>query len=254
MRARLYLLVLTAATSIIVENSASALADTDAQQRIQQGVDIIKLACGTGSGKNRLELSGNADGSLMLKTLPSLAVAGKVAYSKQEAQGLIAALSDHINSETIALSSKQIDCMKPYVDRIFNILFPLNQNEFSLEDDIVSKDAGARRSAIRKAFESVHVFTIDLTPAKHTDNLSAQLESRFESYISSPVDFYSFDNGQFTGKTGLRGHVSGDSISFKNGGCSGSLKNIAGTWNFKGPVSCNSAAGIGTYSAEFSLR
>lgn len=94
------------------------------KQRIQTGVDLIKLGCGTGRSEQKVEISGGAGGSLTLKAPPSLQAGGNVLYSKTEAQGLVAALQKEVSEGSLRLSEKQIDCMKPYIDAIFKELFP----------------------------------------------------------------------------------------------------------------------------------
>lgn len=101
-----------------------AHAQTSDSDRIQQGVALIKLGCGTGTSSEKTEVRAGASGSLTLRRLPGAQASGDIVYSKNEAQGLIAALQKELGAGAVALSIKQIDCMKPYVDRIFDILFP----------------------------------------------------------------------------------------------------------------------------------
>jgi hypothetical protein len=114
-------------TCILVLTSVALLPSSHAQaldDRIKQGVELIKLACGTGTSSNRFDISGDARGSITLRRLPGATAGGSITYSKEEAQGLISALKKEVNSESLQLSAKQIDCMKPYADRIFDALFP----------------------------------------------------------------------------------------------------------------------------------
>jgi hypothetical protein len=98
-------------------------AQTD-EARIKQGVELIKLGCGTGVSSQKFEIKGGTSGSLTLKRLPGAEGHGDITYSKEEATGLAEALQDEITSESVHLSEKQIDCMKPRIDRIFDVLFP----------------------------------------------------------------------------------------------------------------------------------
>ena len=97
---------------------------TDVDDRIRAGVQLIKLGCGTGVESSKVVVSGSVAGSLTLKKVPGVEVGGDISYTNQEAQGLIAALTKTVNPNSVDLSKKQMDCMKPHIDRIFDILFP----------------------------------------------------------------------------------------------------------------------------------
>jgi hypothetical protein len=114
---------------------------TDVDDRITAGVQLIKLGCGTGVESSKVVVSGSVAGSLTLKKVPGVEVGGDISYTKQEAQGLIAALTKTVNADSVDLSKKQMDCMKPYIDRIFDILFPKPSATPPLYDVIVRSDS-----------------------------------------------------------------------------------------------------------------
>ena len=93
-------------------------------ERIRQGVDLMKVACGTSVSSTRIDISADARGAITLRRLPGATAGGAFTYSKEEANGLASALTKESTSGTAQLSAKQIDCMKSYADRIFDALFP----------------------------------------------------------------------------------------------------------------------------------
>ena len=139
---------------------------TDADDRIRAGVQLIKLGCGTGVESSKVVVSGSVAGSLTLKKVPGVEVGGDISYTKQEAQGLIAALTKTVNPDSVALSKKQMDCMKPYIDRIFDILFPKISVKPPLYDVIIRSDSEFiehSQFGRIKEFGSVVVIKIDGT-------------------------------------------------------------------------------------------
>jgi hypothetical protein len=103
----------------------------DLAKRIQTGVDLIKLGCGTGLASQKTEVKGNVGGNITLANPKDAGVAAgaSVNYTKEEAQGLVAALKKELDTNALKLSEKQIDCMKPYVDAIFRELFPEKRSQ-----------------------------------------------------------------------------------------------------------------------------
>lgn len=67
---------------------------------------------------------GGVSGSLTLSRPPGVEAGATVSFTKEEAQGLVAALQKELTDNAVKLSEKQIDCMKPYIDVIFKELFP----------------------------------------------------------------------------------------------------------------------------------
>jgi hypothetical protein len=96
----------------------------DQEKRINIGVTLIKLGCGTGSSREHTEISGTADVSLTLRKPPGISAGGQVAYSIEEAQGLVASLQKVLTDEAAQLSAAQLDCMRPYIQKIFAMVFP----------------------------------------------------------------------------------------------------------------------------------
>jgi hypothetical protein len=115
----------TAAISACILLCSASVAQTPEEDaKIKAGVEVIKLACGTGSNERKLMIDGKADLSVTLRKLPGFEGEGTISYSSSEAQGLVAALRQEFNTEVANLSKAQIDCMKPYADKIFDVLFP----------------------------------------------------------------------------------------------------------------------------------
>jgi hypothetical protein len=96
----------------------------DQERRINLGVSLIKLGCGTGVSKDQTQITGTADASLTLKKMPGVSVGGQVTYNTEEAQGLVATLQKEVSDNATTLSVAQLTCMRPYVDRIFAMVFP----------------------------------------------------------------------------------------------------------------------------------
>ena len=96
----------------------------DQRSRINIGINLIKLGCGTGSSREKAEVSGEVEGSLSLRKIPGVSAGGKVEYSTEEAQGLASALQKELTAEGAKLSQAQLDCMKPYIEKIFAVIFP----------------------------------------------------------------------------------------------------------------------------------
>jgi len=97
---------------------------SDLNHRIEQGISLIKLGCGTGTSSGDVKVTGNLSGLITVTKLPGVSAGASVVYSKDEAEGLLAALKKEVDAGTLTFSEKQLDCMKPYVDAIFRELFP----------------------------------------------------------------------------------------------------------------------------------
>ncbi|MBR0876942.1 hypothetical protein JQ608_06960 [Bradyrhizobium liaoningense] len=134
--------------------SAYAQSD-DLNKRIEAGVSLIKLGCGTGSASQKTEVKGNVGGRItLLKPTDASADAGaSVNFSKEEAQGLVAALQKELTDGAVKLSERQLDCMKPYIDRIFKELFPDQKSEQRDEKRLALEALHtAIRSAVRREY------------------------------------------------------------------------------------------------------
>jgi hypothetical protein len=110
------------AITILLVDQRLVYAQTD-RERIAQGVELIKLACGTGTSRSIEVNSGGSEG-LTLHAPPSISGGKDITYSKEETQGLIAALKRETTDNAEHLSEVQIQCMKPYIDRIFDLIIP----------------------------------------------------------------------------------------------------------------------------------
>src|SRR5215472_17118215 len=126
-RASLWAAVLS---SVIAHNSA--LAD-DMNERIQIGISLIKLACGTGTTGQTLAVEKKSDSGVTLKALSSNGSEQKnepkptqksVSFSKNEFQGLVLALNKEFTEAAANFSKVQMECMRPYVQRIFDLVIP----------------------------------------------------------------------------------------------------------------------------------
>ena len=124
MSLRFGLVLMALANCAVFNRSWSQQLTSDQEKRIELGINLIKLGCGTGSSHEKAQIAGTGDFSLSLKKIPGVTVGGNVGYSTEEAQGLASALQKEISAEGAKLSQAQLECMKPYVDKIFNVLFP----------------------------------------------------------------------------------------------------------------------------------
>lgn len=109
-----------------VQSSAAVAQQlTDEQQgRIEVGMRLIKLGCGTDLSQDRTQVTAGGQGSFTLRKLPGFTAGGQVAYAKADAHGLVANLEREITDNVRSLSQYQIDCMRPYVARIFATIYP----------------------------------------------------------------------------------------------------------------------------------
>lgn len=105
---------------------ASAQTSPASPERIQQGLALIKTGCNTNTPNETTVTQGGAPGAggIVLKRVPGAPSSGTLTLSKEESQGLIEALKRELSSGSTAMSAKQIDCMKPYVDRILEAIAP----------------------------------------------------------------------------------------------------------------------------------
>lgn len=149
--------------------------------------------------------------------------------------------------------------MKPYIAQILASIQSEKSGydaESAMENDFASGDPALRARAFRQAFESVGVFYVALTPKESTSQKGINNIATYENTISADVNHYDVRTGKFAeienpvGEHSLVGHLNRDVIQFRNSNCSGSLRNVSGTWTFVGNVSCSSHQ----YNGEFVLR
>lgn len=109
-----------------VATPASAQTSPASPDRIQQGLALIKTGCSTDTPNETTVTQGGAPGAggIVLKRVPGAPSPGTLMLSKEESQGLIDALKRELSSGSTSMSAKQIDCMKPYVDRILEAIAP----------------------------------------------------------------------------------------------------------------------------------
>ncbi|MCA1381690.1 hypothetical protein [Bradyrhizobium sp. BRP23] len=96
----------------------------DLARRIELGMRLIKVGCPTGSATQKTEVKGNATGRITLLRPADASADASVNFTKEEAHGLVAALQKEVTDSGVKLSERQLDCLKPYIDRIFEELFP----------------------------------------------------------------------------------------------------------------------------------
>jgi len=124
-------------------------------------------------------------------------------------------------------------------------------DENTMEQDARSADPVKRARAFRQAFAALKVFRLSLSLAAPPPQRVASDPAISEDRIASPIGYYDVGTGEFREKERaypaihLMGQVHGDSVTFKKKRCSGTLRNVSGTWEFKGPVSCGSLRFVG---------
>jgi hypothetical protein len=125
MRLQILLILLATFLNTFVHHAfAQEELSNNQEHRIQLGVDLIKLGCGTGSSSKKTEVKAHGDLSFTLRKLPGADVGGDIDYTAEDAQGLVAALNKTITGDSVHLSEDQLACMKPYIKRIFDIVIP----------------------------------------------------------------------------------------------------------------------------------
>lgn len=94
-----------------------------ANDKIAQGVRVIRDLCGTGvSRSTQQQYVGKVEGGITLRRLPGASAEGSITYSTTEAEGLAGALQKELTQAGERLSQSQIECMKPYIDRILDAI------------------------------------------------------------------------------------------------------------------------------------
>jgi hypothetical protein len=121
------LLVLAAMTLLQLSAASGQQLTADQNKRIEFGINLIKLGCGTGSSHEKTEITGSGNISLTLSKPSGITEGGRINYSIEEAQGLATSLQGVITAERIRLSEEQLNCMKPYIEKIFAFIFPDQQ-------------------------------------------------------------------------------------------------------------------------------
>lgn len=104
--------------------AGAALAMSDAE-RVAQGVELLKIACGSVSRYQRVEVQGNASGGITLRRLPGADASGRIDYTREDVDGFVGALRNSLEHPgAVQLAREQIACMQRYADRIFAVLYP----------------------------------------------------------------------------------------------------------------------------------
>jgi hypothetical protein len=142
--------------TVVVTGQQPVRAQTD-RERIAQGVELIKLGCGTGTSRT-VSVQGDASEGLTLRAPAGDSSGAGITYNKEETQGLIAALKKELTDNAEHLSEVQIQCMKPYIDRIFDLIIP-RQPEIppaQLQFAKLNQLAEQFDSQVRKRVQGVH--------------------------------------------------------------------------------------------------
>lgn len=109
-------LMLTCALSSCVASSISASTTSSQSPQITQAIDFLKKACVTGGSS--LDIRAAGDGSIILKRIGMSGARGSVRVERKNLEGLADATSA-INAKQ---ASEMRQCMKPYIDRILNVI------------------------------------------------------------------------------------------------------------------------------------
>jgi hypothetical protein len=196
-------------TSCALYDSASAQQLTaDQVKRIDVGINLIKLGCGTGSSRGKVEISGGAEASLTLKKLPGITGSGNVENSTEEAQGLASALQKEITAEGAKISQSQLECMKPYIQKIFAVIFPdqtpssKGESQTSIEPDDSKSENLVQQEFVLVGGQSIFltkdkvVFSAIRNPyGGRGDLIGVRLEGKMKALaVGSSVDF-AYSNG-----------------------------------------------------------
>jgi hypothetical protein len=89
---------------------------------IQFVIDAIFSLCVGGGGTVSVSASGNADDSFSLRKSDTAGRVREVTINKSEAKGLVAGLNNAISSVAADQADKVRECIKPYRDRIMNMV------------------------------------------------------------------------------------------------------------------------------------
>jgi len=215
--------------------------------RIKSGVELIKLGCGTGASSSDLQVKGAGSGSLTLGKGSGANASAQITYSQEEAQGLLAALTKEINSGTLALSEKQMDCMKPYVDRIFETIFPKNVPS-SLDQKTIQELSSAEADCLEAKFASAQAVLRRLTTNFPGEETIQKVSDKCKEIAETPKEFdvlfevapavYMYDEGD-------NAYLASFDLEIENNYC-GSLSNLNG----QDSETCNEFPGLRNFKLK----
>jgi hypothetical protein len=218
---------------------------------------VSRLCSLPGEKGSDIEFEGSVGASGIVK-LVGVKGEGKLSYEEWEG------IQDVLAHDRVQDRKSSRECVQnilPIFLKAYNVnpqarkeLSNILERETSVQDHYLSEDPARRAVAFREAFRSVSVFFVDLTPVNPSDDNSPLREAQYETKISKSINYYDYNTGKFADKKSgynyLKGHIHGDTLSFIAPSCSGTLRNIHGTWEFTGPVTCSS----NKYTGRFSLR
>jgi len=166
----------SAAIALCLVANQPALGQDQDDQRIRTGIELMRMTCGTASTQhNNLQVQGQLNGGLTLKTLPGIQGGASITYSQEEVEGLAANLRKELTEQSVHLSETQIKCMQGYADRIFDVLFPLKTGQLGPGLTQPPKIMQVSSSeAIKSATQLAHlILESSGTPENITERLSA---------------------------------------------------------------------------------
>jgi hypothetical protein len=218
---------------------------------------VSRLCSLPGEKGSDIEFEGSVEAGGIVK-LVGVKGEGKLSYEEWEG------IQDVLAHDRVQDRKSSRECVQnilPIFLKAYNInakdrneLSNYLKREASMQDHFVSEDPARRAVAFREGFRSISIFFVDLTPVNPSDKGSSSREARYETSISKSINYYDYNTGKFADKKSgynyLKGHIHGDTLAFVAQTCSGTLRNIHGTWEFTGPVTC----GGYRYSGHFSLR
>jgi hypothetical protein len=93
----------------------------DYPTNVKEAIDVIVLFCVAGGKENKVSVDAKVEGGLSVKK-PGVTGGAGISISQSQAKGLVEGLRGEMNKITGEQASEARQCMKPYIDRIVNIL------------------------------------------------------------------------------------------------------------------------------------
>jgi hypothetical protein len=93
----------------------------DYPTNVKEAIDVIVLFCVAGGKENKVSVDAKVEGGLSVKK-PGVTGGAGISLSQSQAKGLVEGLRGEMNKITGEQASEARQCMKPYIDRIVNIL------------------------------------------------------------------------------------------------------------------------------------
>lgn len=248
--------LLLTALILLLSMPGYTLAEFVQESNVNEIIAAVSRSCSLpGEKGSDLKFEGSVGAGGIVK-LVGVKGEGKLSYEEWEGvQDVLA----HDRVQDRKSSRECVQYLLPILLKAYNVnsktrheLSTLLQQETKMQDHYLSEDSARRAVAFREAFRSISIFFVDLTPVGPVDKSSSVNEARRESQISKSINYYDYKTGKFADKESglnyLKGHIQGDILSFKAQSCSGTLRNIHGTWEFTGSVSCGGTQYVGRFT------